>query len=194
MASGRSHTCTRGGAASFPEIRNTFKSFPSLTEAIATELRTRSAILDGEIVSLDGQGKPQFENLMFRRGEPRFCAFDLLRLDGEDLRHLPLSERKWRLRSLMPRHGSYLLYCDHIENDGHGLFRLACENDLEGIVAKQKYAPYLSEQATTWFKIRNRNYSQWAGPEELFERDRSRNPDLRIWDSCTVACEELGIT
>ena len=168
---------------------NTFKSFPSLSEAIATELQTRSAILDGEIVCLDEQGKTQFEDLMFRRGEPRFCAFDLLWADGEDFRHLPLSERKWRLRSVMPRHGSRLLYCDHVEHDGQGLFRLACENDLEGVVAKQKYAPYLPEQEATWFKIRNRNYSQWAGREEFFERERGGDPDVRLWDSCAMACD-----
>lgn len=51
---------------------NTFKSFPALSEAIPAELRTRSAILDGEIVCLDHHGKSQFEDLMFRRGEPRF--------------------------------------------------------------------------------------------------------------------------
>jgi hypothetical protein len=44
-----------------------------------------------------------------------------------------------------------------------GLLRLACAHDLEGIVAKQKYAPYLPEQETTWVKIRNRRYSQWTG-------------------------------
>jgi len=127
-----------------------------------------------------------------RRGEPRFCAFDLLWVDGTDLRYTPLIERKWRLRSVAPSDGNRLLYCDHIENDGMGLFRLACDNDLEGIVAKQKYAPYLTQEATTWFKIRNQNYSQWVGREELFERDRSRNPDLGVWDSCAMACESVA--
>ena len=76
----------------------------------------------------------------------------------------------------------------HIEGDGEGLFRLACENDLEGIVAKQKCSPYLPKQETTWFKIRNRNYSQWAGREELFEREQSGDPDVRFWDSCVRTC------
>ena len=64
-----------------------------------------------------------------------------------------------------------LLYCDHVAHDGEGLFRLACEHDLEGVVAKRKYDPYLRHQAS-WLKIRNHDYSQWAGREELFERDR----------------------
>ena len=65
---------------------NDFKSFPSLNESIASAAGSRSAVLDGEIVCLDRRGKPQFTELLFRRGEPRFVAFDLLRLDGEDLR------------------------------------------------------------------------------------------------------------
>ena len=57
---------------------NEFKSFSSLNEAMAAELGSRAAILDGELVCLDGDGKPQFRDLLFRRGEPRFVAFDLL--------------------------------------------------------------------------------------------------------------------
>lgn len=167
---------------------NTFKSFPDLSRTIPAELGAQSAIIDGEIVCLDEHGKSQFEDLLFHRGEPRFCAFDLLWADGADLRCLPLIERKCRLAAVMPSAGSRLLYCDHIEGDGEGLFRLACENDLEGIVAKHKYAPYLPEQETTWFKIRNQSYSQWTGREELFERERGGDPDNYLWDSCTMAC------
>ena len=61
----------------------------------------KSAILDGEIVCLDPQGRSQFYDLMFRRGQPYFYAFDLLWLDGEDLRELPLLERKTRLKELI---------------------------------------------------------------------------------------------
>jgi len=120
---------------------------------------------DGEVVCLDRHGKPQFRDLLFRRGEPRFMAFDLLWINGEDLRHLPLIERKFRLPSVVPRHGERLLFCDHVEGDAESLFRLACKHDLEGIVAKHKYAPYLPEHETTWMKIRNRKYSQWVGRE-----------------------------
>jgi ATP-dependent DNA ligase len=64
-----------------------------------------------------------------------------------------------------------------------GLFRLACEHDLEGIVAKWKHVPYLPDQPTSWLKIRNRSYSQWVGREELFERERDGVPDedSRLW-------------
>jgi len=78
-----------------------------------------------------------------------------------------------------------------LTGDGDGLFRLACEHDLEGIVAKRKSDPYLAEHAQ-WLKIRNHNYSQWIGREELFERERGRDPDFQVWDSCAVACEGLA--
>jgi ATP-dependent DNA ligase len=58
-----------------------------------------------------------------------------------------------------------------VDGDGEKLFRLACEHDIEGIVAKWKQGPYLPERETTWLEVRNRQYSQWAGREELFERE-----------------------
>ena len=100
---------------------------------------------------------------------------------------MPLIERKRRLRSIVRNDGDRLLYCDHVEHDGEALFRLACAHDLEGIVAKRKLDPYLAEHAN-WLKIRNQNYSQWVGREELFERERESNPDFEFWNACTVAC------
>lgn len=148
------------------------------------EVNGTSAVLDGEIVCLDPDGKSQFRDLLFRRSEPRFIAFDLLWLNGEDLRYLPLIDRKLRLRTVVARGGERLLYCDHIDANGEALFTLACEHDLEGIVAKRKSDPYLPNHAT-WLKIRN---SQWVGREELFERERGSNPDFQMWDVCAAAC------
>ena len=182
---------------------NTFKSFPALCEGLARDLRGRRCVLDGEIVCVDPAGKPQFRDLLFRRGDPVFYAFDLLwdqhvRSDdeverrrfgnGEDTRYLPLADRKLRLRSVMPTQAERLSYCDHIDSEGDELFRLACENDLEGIVAKRKCDPYLQEHAA-WLKIRNRAYSQWVGREQLFERERRSDPDVRVWEECTLACK-----
>ena len=165
--------------------QNEFKSFTSLNEAL-TEIKAESAVLDGEIVCLDDDGKTQFTDLLFRRGEPRFIAFDILSYEGQNLRYSPLIERKQRLRSIIhKRQNGRLLYCDYVENDGIGLFRLACANDLEGIVAKPKFSPYLPEQAN-WRKIRNRNYSQWAGRQNLFEQERESDPDMRLWESCSA--------
>jgi bifunctional non-homologous end joining protein LigD len=184
---------------------NTFNSFPKLCEGLARDLNGRRCVLDGEIVCLDSHGKPQFRNLLFRRAEPFYYAFDMLwdehvRSDdeeemrrfrnGEDTRYLPLTERKLRLRRIVPKRGERLLYCDHIEVAGEEFFQVACESDLEGVVAKHKGEPYLPEHAT-WYKIRNRDYSQWIGREELFERERQSDPDWQICNACVSACENL---
>jgi bifunctional non-homologous end joining protein LigD len=171
---------------------NQFKSFPALAESLPAELRARSAVLDGEIVCLDRHGETHFKDLLFRRGEPRFYAFDLLWCDGDDLRCLPLIDRKLQLRSIVPHHGGRLLYCDHVDGDGEKLFRLACQHDLEGVVAKWKSGPYLQERPTSWIKIRNQGYSQWVGREELFERERGGDPDFRGWDECVRTAANSG--
>ncbi len=76
---------------------------------------------------------------------------------------------------------------------GESLFRLACEHDLEGIVAKHRLSPYLPDAEPAWFKIRNRSYSQWVGREDLFERERERGVTSaeNLWDSCVAACAGL---
>jgi hypothetical protein len=135
---------------------------------------------------------PQFKELLFHGGDPRFYAFDLLRCGGEDLRYQALADRKHRLRAIVPPQGERLLYCDHVELAGEEFFELACGRDLEGIVAKRRFDPYLLDGTTTWFKIRNRNYSQWAGREELFERERGGNPDWHGWNGCVAACDQLS--
>lgn len=147
-------------------------------------------MLDREIVCLDKKCNSQFCNLMFRRGEPRFYAFALLFCDGEDLRYLPLTDRKHRLQGVASGSGERLLYCDHLEERGEYLFRLACKRDLEGIVAKRKFDPYLLDNAK-WYKIRDRNYSQWVGREKLFERERSTDPNWHYCNVCASACDQL---
>lgn len=88
---------------------NEFRSFPELNVSLPLECRAQTAVLDGEIVSLDSTGQTNFENLLFHRGEPRFYAFDLLSCDRADLRYLPLEERKHRLRAILPQTGERLL-------------------------------------------------------------------------------------
>jgi bifunctional non-homologous end joining protein LigD len=166
---------------------NEFKSFRTLSESLGREVK-HSAVLDGEIVSLGSDGKPQFYDLLFRRGEPRFVAFDVLRCHGQDLRYSPLLERKQKLRAVLPSDNPSILFCDHIEAHGEELFKLACENDLEGIVAKHRSGPYLQHHAQ-WLKIRNHGYSQWKGRKEFFERERESDPDVALWDGCVLACE-----
>jgi bifunctional non-homologous end joining protein LigD len=152
--------------------RNTFKTFDSLSQTIAVDLSGRTAILDGEIVRPGPDGRPLFYALMRRRGPFCYYAFDLLWLDGSDLRDQPLLERKALLRSLLQHPARAVLYVEHVTN-GTDLFRVICERDMEGIVAKQASARYTPE-ATTWVKIKNREYSQAVGREDFFGRRKGR--------------------
>jgi bifunctional non-homologous end joining protein LigD len=146
-----------------------YKAFGQLATAIGQTLEGHSAVLDGEIVCLNDRGEPQFADLLYRRDEPWFYAFDLLWLDGQDLRDLPLVERKRRLRALVPSQGSRLLYLDHVVGRGTDLFRAVCERDLEGIVAKHAESPY-RELPRSWVKVINTHCSQLRDLHDLFER------------------------
>jgi bifunctional non-homologous end joining protein LigD len=139
-----------------------FTKFGELCTSIAESIRAETAIIDGEIVCLDGSGRSVFNDLMFRRRSGADCyfyAFDLLAVAGEDLRGLPLVERKRRLRKLVPRKKSRLLY------------ESVCQMDLEGIVAKRKESVYRATEKPSphWIKIKNPTYSQAEGRQEMFE-------------------------
>src|SRR6266702_1375860 len=127
---------------------------------------------------------------MFHRGNPPcFFAFDLLTCEGKDLRTERLLDRKQELRRLLARACAPLKYTEYIDGCGMALFQRICELDLEGVVAKQKYAPYVTErEQSTWFKILNREYSQMQGREELFERERHSEP-VAGWHVCALVCE-----
>jgi ATP-dependent DNA ligase len=92
----------------------------------------RRAVWDGEIVILDHTGRPQFYELLRRRGEPVFYVFDCLMLDGRDLRPLPLLERKRALQGLVENHPR-ILFARHVERSGCDLFRLVCDGTLRGL-------------------------------------------------------------
>jgi len=135
-------------------------------------LPVQNAIIDGEIICLDAKGVSQFNQLLSRKGEPVFYAFDLLWLDGEDLRGMPLIERKKQLARLVrAAKCSRLLYAQHIEQHGKGFFAEICARDLEGIVAKRKLGIY-KDDATGWLKLKNPTYSQAEGRHELLTRGR----------------------
>ncbi len=152
---------------------HTFRSWQALSGAVATQLRAGSAVLDGEIACLDDDGRSDFHALMLRRAEPYFVAFDLLMLDGEDLRAAPLVQRKQALRRVVPRGAERLRFLGHVVGRGVELFRTVCERDLEGIVAKRRDGIY-DAKATTWLKVKNASYSQARDRHELFEPRRRR--------------------
>jgi len=150
-----------------------FERFGDLCDRITGILGGREAIFDGEIVALNRQGKPVFRDLLRGAGYVAFAAFDLLWLDGTDLRDLPLVERKEALSQLLPKDTGPLYKILTLEEDGRALFSATRKMDLEGIVAKRKrdvYAP-----ATTWYKIKNPGYIQGEGRADLFRpRERRR--------------------
>ena len=149
-----------------------YRSWPQLQAELAQAVLCRSAVLDGEIVCLDKAGRSHFYDLFFRRECPCFMAFDLLVLDGVDLRGQKLAERKRLLRGIMPTGDSRVHLVEHVPENGVDFFAAACRHDLEGIVAKWKDGTYQSGPGTSWLKIKNPAYSQWENKRELYEARR----------------------
>jgi bifunctional non-homologous end joining protein LigD len=148
---------------------NLFKSFASLKASLG-KLRVQNAILDGEIICIDGHGISRFNQLFSRQGTPVFYAFDLLWLNDEDVRNHPLIDRKERLRELIDRNKpERIIYAQHVEREGKLLFEEVCNNDLEGIVAKRKHCIYKSN-SIGWLKIKNPRYSQAEGRHEMMTK------------------------
>jgi bifunctional non-homologous end joining protein LigD len=138
------------------------KRFPTIAAALA-ELG-HPAIVDGGIVALDKEGKPRFERLVNRgpqRGTIIYYVFDLISLDGNNLRQIPLEKRKARLARLVKKH-PLLIYVDHVETNGLGMFAGAEALGLEGVVAKDGKSPYVEGPLVTWHwqKIKNKDYQR----------------------------------
>jgi bifunctional non-homologous end joining protein LigD len=132
--------------------------FPAVAEAAAA-LPVGAALLDGEIVALDRAGVSSFQALqqadqLETSRTLVYVAFDLLFLDGSDLRPLPLVERKARLARLLKGRRGRLRYSEHFDLPGQRVFDRACRLGLEGIIAKQKNAPYSSGRGQAWLKVK----------------------------------------
>jgi bifunctional non-homologous end joining protein LigD len=149
--------------------------FRELWDRVAEVIGGRETILDGEIVSLNRLGRPVFQDLLRGAGFIAFAAFDLLWLDGVDLRNLPLSARKDLLGELLPQDTGPLYKILTIEEHGRALFSAIRKMDLEGIVAKRKSDPYGPQ--TCWYKIKNAGYNQREGRADLFLRRGTRAPE-----------------
>lgn len=132
------------------------KRYPQIL-ACAAALRARSFVLDGEVVCCDGDGLAVFELLRSRRhdGEAFLYAFDLMELDGTDLRRVELEERKHRLKRLLARAPHGILFNEHLTGDGPTIFRHACALGAEGIVSKRRSSRYRSGPCDDWRKSKN---------------------------------------
>jgi len=130
--------------------------------SIAQQLKdipAESAILDGEVVVLNENGTTSFADLQaaFQEGAKKpltYFAFDLLHLNGHNLRGLPLIQRKAILAQLMRDGDGSLRYSEHLESDGEIIFCKACELHAEGIVSKRAASPYHSGRGGDWLKLK----------------------------------------
>ena len=147
---GSSHAFTRSGL-------DWTDKFKPIVEAVKA-LPSRSALIDGEVVVIDADGRTNFQTLQSAiKGEPQrleFYAFDLLSLDGEDLTGMPLVDRKNRLATLLEESTGPIHYSDHIVGKGEALFEKFCGAGLEGVISKRADAPYVGSRAGTWLKTK----------------------------------------
>jgi ATP-dependent DNA ligase len=131
--------------------------YPAIAST-AAKLRARSFTLDGEACVCGPDGVAVFDAL-HRYGtvsEAMLYAFDLLELDGEDLRAMPLSDRKKRLARLVDKRRRLgIVLSTYTDYDGAAVFRHACWMGLEGIVSKRLSAPYRSGPSRDWIKVKN---------------------------------------
>ena len=131
--------------------------FPLIVEALA-RLRPRSCILDGEAVACGEDGIASFDRIRYRQHDASvfLYAFDLVELNGDDLRRDPLAVRKATLASLLARAAPGLRFNEHLnEQDGPLVFAHACKLGLEGIVSKRRNSPYRSGRSPDWIKSKN---------------------------------------
>jgi bifunctional non-homologous end joining protein LigD len=143
--------------------------YPELKD-MSEFVKAKTAILDGEVVALDAEGRASFSLMQqrtgFRPGGHRaaakadvpvlYYAFDLLYLDGYDWRRVPRKERKKKLASLLTT-GDSLRYSDHYEAQGKALFEIAQQKKLEGILAKKRNSCYEERRSREWLKIKIRH-------------------------------------
>jgi len=123
----------------------------------AGRLKAGSFYLDGEGVVCGKDGVAVFDKLHGKANDDAvfLYAFDILELDGIDLRPTPLEYRKKRLRSLLGKRKSGIVFNEHIEGDGADIFKHACKLGLEGIVSKRRDLAYRSGRVRSWLKIKN---------------------------------------
>jgi bifunctional non-homologous end joining protein LigD len=148
---GRVTLCTRKGL-------DWTEKFPEIAKAAA---KLPDALIDGEVVALNARGDPDFSALQAALSDGdtahlTFFAFDLLFAKGEDVRQLPLLDRKERLRALLPKRAAAIRYAEHFDADGDSVLQSAENAGLEGIISKQADAPYRSGRSSGWKKIKTR--------------------------------------
>ncbi len=154
--------------------KDLLSSFPELARALRA-LPLTQVVIDGEVACLDETGRPNFQRLQQRARLSRsadvrramvespatFLAFDLIGLEGYDLRQLKLTDRKAVLQHLVPRSGP-VQYLDHVQRQGEAFFQQVERMGLEGIIAKKADSKYVGGRRPVWVKIRAERTDDFA--------------------------------
>jgi bifunctional non-homologous end joining protein LigD len=151
LARGKAHLYTRSG-------QDWTGRFPGVAASLQA-LSVRSAWLDGEVAVTLRDGRTSFAALqnagtLAAGSRLLYYVFDLLQLDGSDLREVPLDERKAALVRLLKAKNPVLRYSSHTAGHGGRAFAQACSRSLEGIISKRSDAPYQSGRGPTWLKVK----------------------------------------
>jgi bifunctional non-homologous end joining protein LigD len=131
--------------------------YPAVVAAVG-KLRCKSCVIDGEVVICDEHGRAVFDRLQNGpriKPEAVLFAFDLIELDGQDLRREPLLTRKKTLLSLIKGARAGVRYNEHLEGEGDVIFRHACKLGCEGIVSKRAESPYRLGRSREWIKTKS---------------------------------------
>jgi bifunctional non-homologous end joining protein LigD len=130
--------------------------FPLAAAAVAA-LPVRSCSIDGEAIVCDGKGLAVFQFIRnYRRGNiATICAFDLIEIDGRDMRQQPIEERKHVLKWLLTKSHPGITYNRHFDVEGAIVFHHACKLGCEGIVSKRIGSPYRAGRSADWIKVKN---------------------------------------
>ncbi len=151
--------CDSAGVRLFTRNGNDFSSrFPLAVDAV-TRLPAHSFLLDGEAIVTNERGLAVFELIRRHRhgGDAVLIAFDLIELDGEDLRRMPIEQRKRKLGKLVRGPHPGIVLNEVFEGDGDVLFEHACKLGCEGIVSKRLGSPYRPGRSPHWVKVKNPN-------------------------------------
>lgn len=127
--------------------------FPEIAQALS-RLKVGEAVIDGEVVAVDAKGISRFQLLMTPDANQEFAAFDLLWLDGQDLRQRPLEERRDLLESVLAGVPSPLRLAERIDGSLEDALAVAKRRGLEGLLAKRRGSPYVGGRSSDWLKLK----------------------------------------
>lgn len=154
------------------------KQFQDVTDSLINWANGRAMVLDGEMAVIDKDGKTDFQALQNYIKNPEgnlsYIIFDLLALDGKDLRERPLSERKEKLKQIMEGAPDNLHFSKHSEGNGKESLKVVCEKNFEGLIAKRADSVYSGTRNGDWIKLKCDNRQEFIiGGYTITEKNTS---------------------